>query len=619
MKPMLKPFLVLWLALLSFLTADVLAQNDQGVQVFDPYLQLAKYQYHRGELNEALLTIDRSESLWPVADTSDRYIFAAEILVEQKRFADAQKAFSKVLGNRKALRLMRKVSFPLAQLHFAKGNCQKSLRLLNINPEYTPAQYMENLYMQAHCLASESHEKLSLADYESLKLEFDTALETFPLKDKENKPLSMWFAYGFYNLAIVAQRLRLDEQVTALFDASMKYSQGSSESEMLVERILMTLAYAKYSNNQYEEALQIFSQLDIDGPWVDQALLGYGWSAFHNYQRGLALESWNQLVNLQNKSISVYEGMIAIPFALEKAKSFSRALSSYDYAVNNYDQGLQEIRDLKQNLSLADIRQHALEFVRHKHSSKVVKPLHPLLAGSYTDEKFRHAIVRVGELANELEELKGYREKLAVFQPLLAWQPADVTDAELQRRSAELQSRIDEYKQNVYAFRGRLLSEAMKSPDVDKEIRVRYNRYVAVKALAEKYGVKSEKLQRLQGVVLWQLYEAGQYPEESLLLIGNMLAKQRLMEGRLEGLNKTISAMPAHQAAPSSISAMYSRADNLERKLGNASRHAEQEVLSLVLVSLSQYENQILEYQKQARVAAARLREEFYQLGGRKL
>ena len=617
MSRILKPIFVLWLclAVVNAFAAKAEATSAPSKSL-DPYLQLAKFYYHKGELDKALLTIEQAAFLWPVVDTSDRYIFSADILVEQKRFEQAQKAFSKVLGNKKALTLMAKVSFPLAQLHFAKGNCAKSLRLLRVSNKTDTHKMLQSFYIRSHCLSDSQNAQL--ADLEALQRDVDDYLDKHK-RDKQVTSQSMWFSYTYYNLAIAAQNLDLYDDATALFDQAKKYSVGAPESRDFVERIVMTQAFSKYSDHQYDKALALFSTLDLDGLWLEQSLLGFGWSAYHNYQQGLALEAWRQLINLPTRSMSTYEVMITIPFALEKSKSFARALKSYDFAVDNYIEALQEIDVLQSDLDLTKIRAHALEYIESLASGRTIEPLHPLLTSLYTQDDFRFAVTRVGKIAFQKEKLKAHGKELDTLSISLGWQPASSDSPELKTRSAEMTQRLEVYKKGIYTLRAHMLDSAMKSSGVDESIRVRYERYLSVKEMADKYGVKSERMQRLQGVILWQLYESGEYPSKNLVTISRMLSNQRMLQARLDSLPISLDEMAKFERPGSKqIAMLKARIDLLDSKLDAVSVDAEQHVLNMTLAALEGYEERIKSFQKQARIARARLREEFYQLGGAK-
>ena len=617
MSRFLKPLLVLWLCLA---TANVFALKADAASVasksFDPYLQLAKFHYYKGDSNKALLTIEQAASLWPVSDTSDRYIFSAEVLVEQKRFFEAQKAFNKVLRNKQALALMGKVSFSLAHLHFAKGNCKKALRLLKISKKDNAETMLQSFYLRSNCLALDSNAEL--ATLERLQGDIADYIKEHK-KDKQLTLHSMLLAYSYYNLAVVAQNLRLDLQAFELFETATHYSVGAPESQSFVERIKLTQAYSKYTNHQFDESLALFSKMSLDGLWVDQSLLGFGWSAYHTYQRGLALEAWRQLVNLPQRSINVYEAMLTVPYVLEKAKSFSRALKAYDFAVDNYAQALTEIDDLEANLALPAIHQHALDYVDSLQTGKTVKPLHPLLVTLYTKREFLQAVTRVGEVAYRQKKLGTYKAELDTLSASLDWKPAPSSSTELETRSKAIEERLTDYKKSVYALRTHMLDEAMNNPKVSREIRTRYDRYADVREMAKKYGVQSERMQRLQGVILWQLYESGEYPSSNLVTISEMLASQRMLQARLDNLPKSLDAMgQMDRPSVEQVAMLQARTVVLNEKLTAVSMKSEQYLLNMTLSVLADYRVTIEGFQKQARVARARLREEFYQLGGKK-
>jgi hypothetical protein len=192
----------------------------------------------------------------------------------------------------------------------------------------------------------------------------------------EVKPadIQIWLVYSYYNLASASLNAGMPTEAETYFERVLEYinvvsknadqagpvnQELLSELDALYEQTILTIAQARYQTNQYALSMESYAQLSIDGYWSDQGLLGYGWAAFNNFQRGVALEAWRQLVYLPNKSMSVYEGLLAIPFALEKANAYARALTAYDNAISEFTLAQQQIVELKQSLSLDQIRQHA--------------------------------------------------------------------------------------------------------------------------------------------------------------------------------------------------------------------------------------------------------------------
>ena len=389
----------------------------------DVALASAWYAFNVQEMDRALLILNRAEISEPVVDNTKRLALKAEVLVSLARYDDANSLFEQLLQDTRSQEFMPDIAFPLAELNFEKGDCQAALKFLGRSKTLSSVLHQQAFYMRSSCLAQQG--KVDVVVIEKMAVNFNAFISA------NKKSLNIWMAYSYYNIAVAA--LNNDQLLiaTGYFSMAKKYLDSSLEGQALKEKILLTQATASYVNNQYDVALEQLSKLDINGYWTDQSLLVFGWSAFYNYNHGLALEAWRQLVSSSNKSMNFYEGMLVIPFVLEKSNAFAKAINAYDLAVNEYDLVLKKIDVLESNLKVGIIRSHAIESVSQK--DELVASLHPLL-GTYTQSFFRTAVKRVEMVAVQRQRLYAYKKRLLAFSKMLSWKSG--------ARNADLQALI---------------------------------------------------------------------------------------------------------------------------------------------------------------------------------
>lgn len=587
------------------LALPVFAKDDASIDI--PF-EVAQYQFNRGLYQDGLVTILSAEKS---SDDIEKYQqLEAKLLVKLRFFSQAKQLFEELLQSHSANQAIKNSAFSLAQLNFAYNKCADVERFLKADVKLTPIQQQQAFYMQANCYVKSDN--IGIQELTAL----DARIQDYVDDIKKNQR-TLWLSYAYYNLLVVALNTRNVDLAVDYYSAMVSYLGSDQESKALYERALLTRAYAEYQANQYASAMEVFQKIDLDGFWQGEALLGYGWAAFYNYKRGLALEAWRQLLSLPNKSISVYEGLIAIPFALEKANAFGDALDAYDVALDEYKIALKQIDQLEKKLSVREIREHAIKY-RSVKDGEVLKPLHPLLGATYTQPEFRSAIEVIGHLSDEQVRLKNQSEQLSVLKEVLAWKPAKKT--ELAAKLTVLNKRLEKLLINIIELREFILKDAMAKKGVSNNLQEKYRRYVALREISEASSeTVDERLQKLQGVLLWQLYKEGYYSPEHLQRVNALLKQYRYLQSRLSGMPDTLALTKKANVDLAQINRLEERFSQLVKSNNALINKAEQHLLHLTLQELNTYKALINDFYKQTLVANARLKEEFYQLGGRRL
>lgn len=587
------------------LSLPVFAKDDVAK---DTTLDVAQYQFDRGLYQSGLATILSAPS---VNQNSVEYKqLKAKLLVKLRFFSQARELFEELLRSPSAGQAIKDSAFSLAQLNFAYNKCADVERFLQAGVKLSISQQQQAFYMQANCYVKSAN--VGLGQLTSL----DENIKSYVGKISKSER-SIWLAYAYYNLSVAAFNIQSVDLAINYYSSMIEYLGTDQESKALYEQALLTQAYAQYEANQYAAAMEVFEQIDLNGYWKDKALLGYGWAAFYNYKRGLALESWRQLLSLPNKSISVYEGLIAIPFALEKANAFGEALNAYDVALAEYKQALEQINTLEKQLTVDQIREHAIAY-HNLENDEVLEPLHPLLGATFTKPEFRSVIEVIGHLSAEKTRLRRENTQLSVLKEVLAWQPTE--SPVLASKLLPLHKRLEQLLIDIIALREFILKDAMAKKGVSENLQEKYRRYAALKRISEASSdTVDERLQKLQGVLLWQLYKEGYYSPEHLKRVNALLAQYRHLQSRLSGMPDTLALTTKPTIDISVINALEVRFNNLEKNNNALVGKAEKHLLDLTLKELRQYKVVITDFYQQTLVANARLKEEFYQLGGRRL
>lgn len=604
-------------AVLCAFAAQSLAAGANQVESEDLHFKHSLYDYHRGDYERARLNLALAEKRHPIsAKFEHRRLLEGKIALDQQRFEDAQFIFDSLGVGAETAALSKKMLLPLAKLNFARGQCDKALQAMSQLGEQAEQEIFRTLFMRVSC--SLDKENITAEDLGRAEFDVDTLIEDNPKKARD----SIWLAYTYYNLAAAAGKSNDFANADRFFMEALKYTGADEEGKALSDRIRLSLAYANFQSNRFDFALKAFEGLRLEGLWIDQSLLGFGWSAYNNYKPGVALEAWRQLINLPFKSLQVYEGYIAIPFALEKVNAFSDALKGYERAIKEYDEVVDQIDHLSSSLTLTSIRQHALEYAQSK--GRRIEPLHPLLVSTYAQESFRVAIERIGTIAVLQNQLDADQKALGVFAE--AQQERKKIQDSIAAQSLEthkkLKARIEAVEDQLRQVSLSVLKSAYQTSNVSPALRKSYNEYIRLHNVAQGGASNAQikaRLDRLRGALLWAVHE-----DDASVLRNNKKATAAAdayhrMAIKYAGYVISERANYAPLITEKDVKALDQDIAEVKQQSQLILRAAEQQLLSRTLAVLDGQRKTIENYKRQARIANSRLKEEFFQRGGRQL
>jgi hypothetical protein len=572
-----------------------------ALDVKDVNERVAVYEYLRGNKEVAMIemAIDSGLALGE-GNKYRRDLFRAEQL---------QRTLSDILGDRMPQAVNDRLWLDISELRRRAGDCEGSLlALLSLKQLDVDMEYRRR-FQQISCMLRQDIEPNVLVAAEKIAIKGQ--------KD-DHAQQSLWQAYIYNNMAAAAQSIDQPLLAQAYFKRALKHIDGSEEGKALKSYLQLSLAYSYFSENRFDYAQKTFANLREDSQWLDQGLLGFGWAAFNNNQPGLALESWRQLAKLPFKSINVYEGYLAIPYAFERQNALSEAYHGYEYAINQYLDVISVIDDLEENLLIEDIQKHLREYFAS--NGEGAAPIHPLLVYAYAQSSFQEVIDTVGKTQSYLKRigelqvlLDGISESYQLKSDRFAIENNALAAQELATRQKI--ERIDALLDKLVSFQ---VSESLKQLPANDPLNKHAKDYLAL-SLAQKDQEQEETLTLIRRLILGRLHEEKQWKAGDDKTLDSLV--DRLLNAKAAMMN--YKHQKTHRIKGD---ALGQRIFLLQQQLATSKAHitevqnnAFELMLGKTLETLAQQKKQIRIFEDQARISLTRISENFYQQGGQRL
>lgn len=382
----------------NFLAADATSPVAEDI----PY-RAALFHHRAGQSEKGLVVLSAASRATASAQVlAYRDMLAGVMHLALGHHEDAERVLTSLNDPQLFSSYVAQVIFPLAKTYYAQSRCDRALATLDRAQGFPPEVNAQAMFLKASCLLGQSQDSAVISQAESV---ITDALMTKSEVD------NMWFAYAYFNVATAAAG-KFGNYIEAdrLYNEVLKYIDASEEGKALEERTLLSLGVANYSDNRFDYAGQYFARMPVDGMWADISLLLYGLAALNSYKPDIAIEAWRQLVNLPYRSMSVYDGYMAIPSAFEKGNAYADALSAYEEALAEFSTAIKEIEQTSKSLTVQKVHDYALVYGQEDATSVAGVP--PLLARTYTEDGQRYLVAQI----NDIET---YKKRLAEYEQVL--------------------------------------------------------------------------------------------------------------------------------------------------------------------------------------------------------
>jgi|GEM_PF-1940300 len=446
-------------------------------------------------------------------------------------------------------------------------------------------------------------------------------------------PKSKWAAYGFLNLAVsYTERDVHISKVEAVFDKALLLSENTSNPKALADRIHLMAGKFFFATGRGRSAIKHLKSVGLESAYTPKALLTYGWALTEQWLYHDALQPWYMLkTNHSPLNQDVQETLIGIPFLLEKLNAKVMALGAFDYAVEQYD-GIYE------KLGHSASRLNTGAFIEPLLAQQIpdrwgaFAPI-DLSLPDHPDQVYLKDVMSKGYFQGELKNLRDLHvmrsqltkavDDLDAFTLTAQERKKEYTKITSEKHLTKRKKHLQELKSRYKKLLARI-NKAFKNPDgsglasdFEKEQLSRFENVDNQLAKLKKSELFKDKnyqkrLKRVQGVLAWELSE--RYTARKKQVSKNLA----LLESRIKTTNKQLAAAEfAYKVAPKAFSGFENKNNRLKAKYKNQLAKLEkvynkqrERVGSIVKTDIKKRQERVMNYQLQARLAAARLFDE---------
>jgi hypothetical protein len=470
--------------------------------------------------------------------------------------------------------------------------------------------------------------------------------------------------YLYYNLANAYSRAgnyaRANIYYQRLAELPISELPARREEQLaLYDKAMTAAGYSQLLQGRHQQAIERFTQVRLDSPFSNRALLGYGWAAAEKQNYRLAIKPWQALSDRPLVHAAVQEAKIALPYAYERLGATGEALQAYLDAENTFtteiariDQVIGEIDqlDIFSALNIRDTRNWPLveknSFDKESlpenslaEKSPVENSLEQSLDESALDEnngaqphlrylntlfslnQFQTAVQELRDLLHLAGRLEGWREKLDTYHTLLQEreghreiQRQAITRQNLQASLEQMLATRDQLRQKLEGITQKkdyfaLINDEEKT--VLRAIQSAEKNIVLLKQAGEATEQYETLLKRYKGMLFWQASET--YSERQWEVRRGIRQLDRAILAARDSLARLQQIMvTARDIAPyrARLGVLDGRLNARSEQLNTAIDRAEDALRGKVIQVLIEQRKRLQHYLAQTRLSVARLYDE---------
>lgn len=265
---------------------------------------------------------------------------------------------------------------------------------------------------------------------ESSILRFNVALRENELDSAEqilrkSRPAADALPYLHYNLGAAYSRSGRYELGVDYFSRLLDMKERSPEYLGLYDKSMTAAGYAYLLQKNYTAAIDHFTQVRLDSPLSNRALLGYGWAAVEMENYALALKPWQVLAKRPLIDENTQEALVAIPYAYEKMGYRSLALDEFRHAESNYlgeitklDQVIDNVQGYAIQAALNIDRSADIDWLNYAAENQLAPQL-SYLVPLFSQETFLGLVQELRDLLAIQVQFAEWQQKLAFYSEML--------------------------------------------------------------------------------------------------------------------------------------------------------------------------------------------------------
>lgn len=319
------------------------AAEKMKTSVADLRYGVALYHYYQQDYIPALSELMVADTRNGIQGHSDNpELIAGGISLAFGMQNHAESVFNVILQDqRRPLAVRDAAWFYLGKLHYIRG-------------EFSAAE-------QSFARVSENFKPALRAQMQALQFNIRIRNNNYAdVTPKDVKDLRSWNPYALYNLGAAHARAgnfkHAQEFFAELADIDISdLPSRKKEQWALQDKAYTAMGYSYLAEKKYRAAINEFTKVRLEGPFANQALLGYGWAAVAQEEYHVALKPWQVLRQRSLMQPAVQESLLAIPYAYEKLHAQGEAVAAYQTAEELLAREIQLIRDMRATLTQGEL------------------------------------------------------------------------------------------------------------------------------------------------------------------------------------------------------------------------------------------------------------------------
>ena len=432
-------------------------------------------------------------------------------------------------------------------------------------------------------------------------------------------------AYTSFNLAAAEEKKQNTSAASSHLNNIMGLPSTQLDVRLLKDRAHLAAAQLYASEQNYVQAFEHFNRIKIDSPYSSEALFGQGWAAYHTDKPSQALASWNLLQADYAFHPQSHKTRIAIPFVYISMDFPDTALQKYRQAVTYYEKLMTQLEDTKENIS----NQHLFGFMNKFRTGEVtdwhvepvefpVTPETALVGNLLEQQNIHEELTALAELYQLNYAVKKRRGDLISFSylienndrnheekaPLISAEAEKLQRSNTLTHAKELSNKISKIRSHNSIYSLMNLNER----DYLKRIK-RSNETALLVDDLDKKNRYERRIKRVNGILLWNLSEA--YSErlwaarKGLKAIEKSIASSQKTQGNLEAI------ITQHLTKSGPITDKVTQFEQQLEQTADKTKHLieqqEQKIQTMLMLALSQKQEEIRSYLVHSHLAIARL------------
>ncbi len=599
--------LVLTCLLDTYSAAAAAGDPPRPQPVRDPRYGLALFDYYQGHYFDAITDIMVAQARAPITQQgNDPQLLLGSLYLSYGMHEAAAAIFQQLLDGAINPYNHDLAWFYLGKMRYQDGRFAEALTALATVGDTLPTD--KDAERRHLMINAQLHEK-----------NYDAALNS--LEGLEHG--GIWNAYSLYNIGTTLIRAGRAQEAVILLHRLGQVEPRDEEQYALRDKANMAIGYAALKEGGLVDPAASFSRVRLSGPFSNQALLGMGWA---HYLRDLPQEALIPWFELRGRApdLATQEGLLAIPYTLEKLGAPEMALTYYQNAIASYDQERATLATALSATDYARLLQTSVTSPSDPARPTLADQLAELPAARYmydivSSAEFQQTYRDYRDLHYLYAQARQWQEKIPLLQSMLEDRRRHYTTnlekigtsdyarrlADLNRQHAAFSEKIANIERNetIWALADHKEREAdQQLLEIKSSLDALSTHGLDVTAEMKKFGI-------LHGMLQWRLRT--EFPQR----LWRLKREQRALDYDLEQTARAQSALDAVlKLTPLNFDGHAKRISDIETtlvkltlQLDASIARQEQYCTALITEALSARKRQIEAYRSRALYAQARL------------